>query len=43
MSSIWQPVVILLLVLWAIYHSFAEAQQDKRIDQLDREIKKGRD
>lgn len=33
------PIVILLLVLWAIYHTIAEMRQDKRIDQLEREIK----
>ena len=35
-----RPIVIILLVAWAIYHTIAEMRQDKRIDQLEREIKK---
>jgi len=38
--SYWREIIIVLLVLWAIYHTVAEAQQDKRIDQLAKDIKK---
>lgn len=30
----WQGFVIIALVLWAIYHTFAEMQQDKQIEKL---------
>ena len=30
----WQGIVIILLVVWAIYHTLAEMQQDKRIEKL---------
>ncbi len=38
--SYWRETIIVILFLWAIYHTIAEAQQDKRIDELDKKIKK---
>lgn len=37
----WQGIVIILLVVWAAYHSIFETQQEKRIKDLDRRISRG--
>ncbi len=37
----WQAVVIIVLVAWAIYHSIFEAQQEKKIKDLERKIARG--
>ena len=34
----WQTIVIIVLVAWAIYHSVFEAQQEKKIKDLERKI-----
>ena len=39
----WQTIVIALLVVWAIYHTVAEAQQDKKIKDLERKVTRGDD
>lgn len=31
----WRSVVIIILVLWAIYHSVLDFRQDRRLDKLE--------
>lgn len=31
-----QTVALVLLVLWAIYHSFLDYRQDQRLDRLEK-------
>ena len=31
-------VVVVILAAWALYHTIAEMQQDKRIDRLEEKI-----
>ena len=31
-------VVVVILAAWAVYHTVAEMQQDKRIDRLEKKI-----
>jgi hypothetical protein len=35
----WLVIPIGLLVAWAVYHTFAEMKQDKRIEQLEKNQK----
>jgi len=35
----WQEIVIVLLVVWAIYHTVMEMAQDKRIQKLEEQQK----
>ncbi len=37
--SIIISVVVIILAAWAVYHTVAESQQDKRIDRLEEKIK----
>lgn len=39
----WQAIVIVLLVAWAIYHTVVEAQQEKKIKDLERKISRSDD
>jgi len=36
----WQTVAILIIILWAIAHSFIDFQQTKRLDKLEEQMKK---
>lgn len=36
----WQTVVIVLLVVWAGYHTMMEMQQDRRIENLERKLER---
>jgi len=37
----WRTIVIVLLVIWAVYHSYFEAQQEKKIKDLERKVSRG--
>ena len=37
----WQTIVLLLVVLWAVYHTVIETQQEKKIKDLERRITRG--
>lgn len=39
----WQTIIIIVLVAWAIYHSIFEAQQEKKIKDLERKVSRGSD
>lgn len=32
-------IAVIILAAWAVYHTVAETQQDKRIDRLEEKIK----
>ena len=39
----WQTIVIIVLVAWAIYHTIFEAQQEKKIKDLERKVTRSGD
>ena len=39
----WQAIAIVLLAAWAIFHTYVETQQDKKIKDLERKITRSDD
>lgn len=39
----WQGILIILLAAWAIYHTVVEAQQEKKIKDLERKFSRSDD
>ena len=35
----WEQIVIVIVVLWAVVHTFVDMQVKKKVDQMEKDMK----
>ena len=35
----WEQIVVIIIVLWAVVHTFVDMQVKKKVDQMEKDMK----